>query len=84
MSGDLETTPTDRLKTLIHETEERLQDLRAELDRREQARQHEAIDHLEDYIDAAEVRLRPLKDLIVMIVDELRAKKKPDGDATVR
>jgi cob(I)alamin adenosyltransferase len=75
MSEELKTTSTDRLKTLIEETEHRLQDLKAELQRRDEARQHDAIDHLEDYIDAAEVRLRPLKDLVSVILEELRAKK---------
>ena len=75
MSDELKTTSTDRLKTLVEDTEGRLQDLKAELQRREEARQHEAIDHLEDYIDAAEVRLRPLRDLVVMIIDELKNKK---------
>lgn len=75
MSEELKTTSTERLNTLIQDTEERLRDLKAELQRREEARQHEAIDHLEDYIDAAEVRLRPLRDLILTIIEELKTKK---------
>jgi small-conductance mechanosensitive channel len=75
ISGELKTTSTERLNTLIDETEDRLHELKAELRRREEARQHQAIDNLEDYLEAASLRLSPLKDLISVIIDELRGKK---------
>ena len=76
MVENLKSTSTERLTALIDETEDRLHELKDELRSREEARQHEAIDHLEDYLDAASLRLSPLKDLVSVIIEELRVKKR--------
>lgn len=75
MADELKVTSTARLRDLIEDTEERLSELKSELQRREDERAHDAVDHLEDYINVAEQRFGPLKDLIKMIMDELRTKK---------
>jgi Mg2+ and Co2+ transporter CorA len=74
--ADIERLPSERLATLIEETEITLDQLKNELRRREQANQSAAIDHLEDYMTNAELSLQSIRDFISQLVKELVSKKR--------
>ncbi len=63
-----------KLSDLIDETESTLADLKAEMSRREQAAQHEEIDHLEEHIASVESGLRTIRDFFRLLVADAQAK----------
>ena len=66
-------TPTLELRNEIAKVEATLLDLKAQMRQITEAEQHDAIDHLEDYLERADHKAMNLKEFAVMIMAELRA-----------
>jgi len=71
-SEDLSSLPHRKLKKLIKETQGVLDQLTRELKKRKLDRQHEEIDHMEEYFQDAEHNLSNLKQFIQKIFSEMR------------
>ncbi len=61
---NLQALTNERLHHLIEETQKTLFELKQELRRRIEEEQHEAIDHLEDYMEQAELSLKTFRSLL--------------------
>lgn len=64
-----------KLKKLIRETQDVLDQLKNELKLRKQGKQHEEIDHMEEHFEDAEHNLSNLKLLIQKVFAEIRKDK---------
>ncbi|MCF8473179.1 MAG: hypothetical protein K9G26_00670 [Emcibacter sp.] len=64
--------PQKKLKKLIKETENMLEELKCELDKRKTHKQHEEIDHLEEYFEDADHNLTNLKKFIQRVINEIK------------
>lgn len=71
---DLKTLRTQNLRKLVDETEQHLDELKAELDRREDQGRHQEIDKLEGHLKNAELSLQTIKDFLSDVLKELRTK----------
>ncbi|MEO0819425.1 MAG: hypothetical protein AAF074_03270 [Pseudomonadota bacterium] len=69
---DLTTIKTQNLRALVEETEERLEELRGELERREEAQQHSEIDRLDEHMKNAELSIASIRDFISKMLEEMR------------
>ncbi|PCI33443.1 MAG: hypothetical protein COB54_03845 [Alphaproteobacteria bacterium] len=67
--------PKKKLKKLIHETQDVLDQLKAELKTRKQDKQHDEIDHMEEHFEDAAHNLSNLKNFIQKAFSELRKDK---------
>lgn len=72
--SDLKIMPKDKLNALIGETEETLAELRAEMERRDEADQAREIDHLEEHFKNAELSLQTIKDFFRTLVDDMKSR----------
>ena len=71
-SDDLSSLSEKKLKKLITETQDILDQLSAELKQRKIDRQHHEIDHMEDYFEDAEHNLSNLRLFIKKVFSEIR------------
>ncbi len=74
--ANLKSIKTENLRALIDETESTLEELHAELDRREEAAQHTEIDKLDEHMRHAEVSLTSIRDFIAQMLREMRTTEK--------
>jgi len=65
-----------KLKRLIKETQEILDQLKQELKARKQDKQHKEIDHMEEHFEDAAHNLSNLKKFIQTVFSEIRPHKK--------
>lgn len=63
---------TERLRTLIANTEGTLKQLTLELERREFLKQENAIEHLEEHMKDAELSLDTIRQFLLYLVNELK------------
>ncbi|MEO9947073.1 hypothetical protein [Paraglaciecola sp.] len=63
---------TERLHSLIVDTENTLKQLRIELDRRELLKQESAIEHLEQHMKDAELSLNTIHQFLAYLVNDLK------------
>lgn len=70
--NDLRRMSKEDLERMMQETETCIQDIRAELERRQQQAQHEAIDSLELHLERAQVNWRDVKEFFQQVLNELR------------
>ena len=66
---------TERLHSLIVDTENTLKQLTIELERRELLKQESAIEHLEEHMKDAELSLNSIRDFLAYLVDELKERE---------
>lgn len=59
---DVSIMPEAKLRALIAETEETLSELKSELENREEAKQSQEIDNLDEHFRNAELSLQTIKD----------------------
>ncbi len=69
---DFSSLSEKKLKKLIKETQVILDQLKAEMLRRKQEKQHAEIDHLEDHFEDAEHNLSNLKGFIQKVITDLK------------
>ncbi|MDZ5696770.1 MULTISPECIES: hypothetical protein [Phyllobacteriaceae] len=74
--NDLSRLSKEDLKGILDETEEHIGEIRAELERREQRDQHEAIDSLELYLEQGQINWTEVKAFFQQVLTELRGKSK--------
>ncbi|SEA98367.1 hypothetical protein [Rubrimonas cliftonensis] len=65
---------TETLRKLVDETEATLEELSAELERREEAEQHQEIDRLDEHFRNAELSLTAIRDFIAQALSDLRGR----------
>ncbi|WP_339721006.1 hypothetical protein [uncultured Paraglaciecola sp.] len=63
---------TERLRTLIADTEGTLKQLTLELERREYLKQENAIEHLEEHMKDAELSLDTIRQFLAYLINELK------------
>jgi len=68
---NFQTLTTDRLRNLIHESEDTLSELKTELERREQVGQSHEIANLEHHMQSAELSLRTIRNFISFLKNDL-------------
>ena len=66
---------TERLRTLVTDTEGTLKKLTAELERREFLEQENEIEHLEEHMKGAELSLNTIKKFLAFIITDLHGRK---------
>lgn len=66
---------TERLRTLVTDTEGTLKKLTAELERREFLEQENEIEHLEEHMKGAELSLNTIKKFLAFIITDLQGRK---------
>lgn len=74
--ANLKTLTNASLHALIDETESTLRDLRAELERREEAAQDREIANLDNHMKSAELSLKTIREFIAYLVEDLKSHKK--------
>lgn len=74
--ADLKSIRTENLRALVDETEQTLEVLRDELERREEQDQHGEIEKLDVHMKNAELSLQSIRDFISKMLDEMRTGKK--------
>lgn len=72
--SDLKIMSKDKLNALIGETEDTLAELKAEMDRRDEADQQREIENLDEHLRNAELSLRTIKDFFRFLVDDMKNK----------
>ncbi|NDL58250.1 hypothetical protein [Phytoactinopolyspora mesophila] len=72
MEGTGPAPPDNELEQIIAETESYLTELRAELERRQQAVQTAEIENLEEHLANARVKWDELKDFLEVVLQELK------------
>lgn len=72
---DFSSLSKKKLKKLIKETQDVLDQLKGELKLRKQDKQHEEIDHMEEHFEDAAHNLSNLKQFIQKIFSEMRKDK---------
>lgn len=72
---NLKVITTENLRVLIGETQETLDDLKAELERREEMAQHHEIANLENHMKSAQLSLKTIRDFLAYLVDDMRSRK---------
>ncbi|MEB8433204.1 hypothetical protein OO007_13275 [Cocleimonas sp. KMM 6892] len=65
----------DRLRALVVETEKTLDELKLELDRREQVQQEHEVAHLENHMKSAELSLKTIRDFLSFLSQDFKNKK---------
>lgn len=73
--ADLKLIKTSTLRDLVEETEHRLDELREELERREDTERHHEIDRLDEHMKHAELSLTSIRDFISEMLADMRNKK---------
>lgn len=72
--NNLTHVPSEKLRNLIAETESTLTELKAEMDRRDEAAQFREVDRLSEHMEAAVVSLQTVRDFYRKVIEELKAK----------
>lgn len=75
MSTNLTTVTTESLHGLIKETEDTLQELKQELQRREEMAQHRELENIDSHIRSAELSIKSLRDFVAYLLADLRSDK---------
>lgn len=70
--SDFQIMPKAKLKAVIADTEETLAELKAELQRREEAAQEAELEHLDVHFRNAELSLQSIRNFFVYLRDEMR------------
>ncbi|MDR5859683.1 hypothetical protein FZZ93_10465 [Halomonas eurihalina] len=70
--NDLNRMSNEDLERMIGEAESCIQEIRAEMERRQQQTQHEAIDSLELYLEQADVGWSDVRKFFQQVLQELR------------
>ena len=65
-------TRKEELEHKISDLQETLQDLKRQLNEQIETEQHEAIDHLEDYLEQADHKYANLREFVVTLLNEIR------------
>ena len=66
---------TERLRALLDDTQVTLNELRTELDRREQLEQHQEIEIIDQHIESAETSLVSIKEFFRYLLDNNSSSK---------
>tara|TARA_R110002072_G_scaffold1013_7_gene8403 strand:- start:538 stop:762 length:225 start_codon:yes stop_codon:yes gene_type:complete len=66
---------TQTIRNLIEDTESTLEQLKAEMQRREEAEQEIQIEDLENHMKSAEFSLRSIREFLAFLVEEYRRGK---------
>ncbi|CAD77134.1 hypothetical protein [Rhodopirellula baltica] len=66
---------TQTIRNLIEDTESTLEQLKAEMQRREEAEQEIQIEGLENHMKSAEFSLRSIREFLAFLVEEYRRGK---------
>lgn len=74
MTEDLKVLPKEKLAVLITETEATLNDLKAEMEQRDDAARGHEIDRLDEHLKNAELSLQTIRDFVRYLVDDFRSK----------
>ena len=75
MSTNLTTVTTESLHGLIKETEDTLQELKQELQRRVEMAQHRELENIYSHIRSAELSIKSLRDFVAYLLADLRSDK---------
>ena len=70
--SELKVLTTQKLRELIDSTETTLDELNAELERREELRQHQEIGRLDEHMKNAELSLTTIRDYIAYVLEGIR------------
>lgn len=73
--SDIHSMTTQRLRTLVGETETALSQLKTELERREEQEQHHDIEQLEEHMKDAELSLQSIRDFIAYLISDMGRNK---------
>lgn len=73
---NLKVITTENLRELIAETQQTLDELTAELERREDVAQHHEIANLENHMKSAQLSLKTIRDFLAYLVDDMRSQRK--------
>lgn len=65
-------TKKEELERQISDLEATLHDLKRQVHAEVEAEQHDAIDHLEDYLEQADHKYANLRELLVTVLNEIR------------
>ena len=71
---NIQTLTTERLRTLVTETESTLISLKEELDRREELAQEHEVANLEHHMQSAELSLRSIRDFLAFLSNDMKKK----------
>lgn len=74
MTEHLKVLPKEKLAALIGETESTLNDLKAEMERRDDVDRGHEIDKLDEHMKNAELSLQTIRDFVRYLVDDMRKK----------
>lgn len=77
MNNDLSRMSKAELASILDETEEQISEIRAELERREQQEQHEAVDDLELPVTRTAVDWSQVRAFFQQVLEELRGGSGP-------
>lgn len=77
MTNDLSGMSKAELRTILDEAEEQISEIRAELERREEQAQHQAIDELAFPVTRTAVDWSEVKAFFQQVLEELRGGGKP-------
>ncbi|WP_019672411.1 hypothetical protein [Psychrobacter lutiphocae] len=75
IAGNVAIKSNEEINKLIKETEETLAALMAELKRRQTDQMHDEIEHLDEYLEEADVSFKNLRKFIAMALAEIRSEK---------
>lgn len=70
----------EELERQITDLETTLHDLKRQVHEEIEAEQHDAIDHLEDYLEQADHKYANLRDFVVAVLNEIRDLLRSDSD----
>ena len=73
MDAPVKTVSTESLRNLVAEMEDKLEELRGELERREQNEQEREIANLENHLKSAEFSVRTISDFISYLLKDIRS-----------
>lgn len=72
---NLEVLTTERLRTLINDTETTLGGLKVELERRESLKQEHAVANLENHLQSAELSLKTIREFLAFLAADFRKER---------
>ena len=75
MNNNFQTLTNERLQKLIVESEQTLQDLKQELEKREQVSQSREVANIEHHMQSAELSLKTIRDFLAFLSQDLRDRK---------
>lgn len=78
--SELLTKNRDELEGKISDLEMTLHDMKCEVHEQIEAEQHEAIDHLEDYLEQADHKYANLREFLVTVLNEIRELVRGESD----